>query len=60
MNKVINDINREEIAGTFYEKELPKKKNQKESRAKKVIKRKGDKLCVKWRSYDNLFDSRID
>ena len=35
------------IIGTFYEKELAKK-NKKEFRIEKVIKRKGDKLYVKW------------
>ena len=42
----INDLNGEEIIGTFYEKEL-QKTNQKEFRIEKVIKRKGDKLYVK-------------
>ena len=42
----------EEIIGTFYEKEL-QKTNQQEFRIEKVIKRKGDKLYVKWKSYDN-------
>ena len=37
---VINDLNGEEIIGTFYEKELKKKTNQKEFRIKKVIKKK--------------------
>ena len=36
---VINDINGEEIIGTFYEKEL-QKTNQKEFRVKKVIKKR--------------------
>ena len=49
---VINDINREEIIGTFYEKEL-QKINQQEFRIEKVIKRKGSKLYVKWKEYDN-------
>ena len=40
---VINDLNGEEITGTFYEKELHKT-NQQESRIEKVFKRKGDKL----------------
>ena len=35
-------------AGTFYEKEL-QKTNQKEFRIEKVLKRKGDKLYVKWK-----------
>ena len=43
---VINDLNDEEITGTFYEKEL-QKTNQEEFRTEKVIRRKGDKLYVK-------------
>ena len=56
---VINDLNGEEIIGIFYEKEL-QKTNQKEFRIEKVIKRKGDKLYVKWKGYDNSFNSWID
>ena len=36
---VINDLNGEEIIGTFYEKEL-QKSNQKEFRIEKVLKKK--------------------
>ena len=39
MAYVINDLNGEEIIGTFYEKEL-QKTNQQEFRIEKVIKRK--------------------
>ena len=56
---LINDLNGEEIVGTSYEKEL-KKKNQKEFRIEKVIKRKRDKLYVKWKGYNNSFSSWID
>ena len=56
---VINDLNGEEITGSFYKKEL-QKINQKEFRVKNVIKRKGDKLYVKWKGYDNSFNSWID
>ena len=56
---VINDLNGEEIVQTFYQKEL-QNKNKKEFRAKKVIKRKGNKLYVKWKGYNNLFDRWID
>ena len=56
---VINDLNGEEIIGTFYEKEL-QKTNQEEFRIEKVIRRKGDKLYVKWKAYDNSFNSWID
>ena len=41
------DLNAEEIDETFYEKEL-QKTNQTEFRIEKVIKRKVDKLYVKW------------
>ena len=53
---VINDLSGEEIIGTFYEKEL-QKTNQKEFRIEKVIKKKGDKLYVKWKGYDSSFNS---
>ena len=56
---VINDLNGEEIIGTFYEREL-QNTNQEEFRTEKVIKKKGNKLCVKWKGYDNSFDSWID
>ena len=56
---VINDLNGEEIIGTFYEKEL-QKTSQEEFRIEKVIRRKGDKLYVKWKGYDNSFSSWID
>ena len=56
---VINDLNGEEIIGTFYEKEL-QKTNQQEFRIEKVIKKKGDKLKVKWKGYDSSFNSWID
>ena len=55
----INDLNGEEIIGTFYEKEL-QKANQQEFRIEQVIKRKDDKLCVKWKGYDSSFNSWID
>ena len=56
---IINDLNGEEIIGTFYEKEL-QKINQKEFRIEKVLRKKGDKLYVKWKGYDNSFNSWID
>ena len=56
---VVNDLNGEEIIGKFYEKEL-QKRNQEEFRIKKVIRQKGDKLYVKWKGYDNSFNSVID
>ena len=43
---IINDLNGEQIVGSFYEKEL-EKTNQKEFRIEKVIKRKRNKMYVK-------------
>ena len=56
LTHVINDLNGEEITGTFYEKEL-QKSDQKEFRIGKLIERKVDKLYVKWKHYDNSFNS---
>ena len=56
---VINDLNGEEIIGTFYEKEL-QKTNEQELRTEKVIKKKRKKLYVKWKECDNLFNNWID
>ena len=55
----INDLNGEEIIGSFYEKEL-QKTNQREFRIEKVIRQKGNKLYVKWKGYDHSFTSWID
>ena len=56
---IISDLNGEETVGSFYEKEL-QKPHQKEFRSEKVIKRKGDKLYVKWKGYNNSFNNWID
>ena len=56
---VINDLNGKEIIGIFYKKEL-QNTNQQEFRIEKVIKRKVDKLYIKWKGYDNSFNSWID
>ena len=56
---VINDLNGEPIAGGFYEKELRNTSLEK-SRIEKVLKRKGDQLYIKWKGYDNSFNSWIN
>ena len=56
---IISDLKGEETAGTFYERNC-KKQNKKEFMLEKVIKRKGDKLYVKWKGYDDTFNSWID
>ena len=56
---VINDLDGKEIVGTFYKNEL-QKTSHKEYRTETVIKKKGDKLYFKWKSYNNSFNSWID
>ena len=53
------EVNGDEIIGKFYEKKL-QETNQQEFRIENVIKKKGDKLYVKWKGYDCSFDSWID
>ena len=55
----IRDLNGEEITGSFYEKELQSTDQQK-FRIDKILKRKSDKLYVKWKGYDNSFNSWIN
>ena len=61
---VISDLNGGEIVGTLYEKES-QKTNQKEFRVEIKVEnpvsiRKGDKLNIKWKYYNNFFNSWID
>ena len=56
---VIKDLNSEEINGAFYEKEL-RKTNQEKLRVDKVITKKGNEFYVKWKGYDNSFNSSIN
>ena len=46
--RFISSLNGERTVGTFYEKRL-QKTNQKECRMDKAIKRKDNKLYVKWK-----------
>ena len=56
---VISDLNGEPITGSFYEKEL-QKTSQEKFRIEKSIKRKGDKIYIKWKGYYDSFNSWID
>ena len=56
---VFSHLNGEEIIGSFCEQEL-QKTSQKKSGIVKVLKRKGDKMYVKWKGCDNRFNSWID
>ena len=52
---VISILKDEEIDGTLWEKTF-----RKGFRVEKVLKRKGDKLQIKWRGYDSSFNRWID
>ena len=56
---VFSDLNGEEITGRFYEKEF-QKTSPEEFRMGKVLKRKGDTFYVRWKGYDNRFNSSIN
>ena len=56
---LISNLNGEPITGSIYEKEL-RKTSQEKFRIEKLIKRKADKLYVKWKGYNNPFNSWID
>ena len=56
---LVSDLNGEEITGSFYEKEL-QKVSQEKFRIEKVLKKRGDELYVKWKGYENRFNSWID
>ena len=56
---VASDLNGEKITGSFSEKEL-QKTSQEKRRIEKVLKRKGNKLYVKWKGYNNLFNGWVD
>ena len=53
---VVNDHNSEKIVGTFYGNDLQKK----EFRTEKAIKKKDDKLYIKWKEYNNSFNRWCD
>ena len=56
---IISDLKGAEFVEIFQEKQL-QKTNQKEFKAEKIIKRKGDKLHVIWKGYNNSFNICID
>ena len=54
---VIIDLTGKEIVEKFYENKFQQNKNQKEFRIENEIRRKCNKLYVKWKFYDNSFNS---
>ena len=57
---VTSDLKDEEIVGTFYDRGFTEKQIKKSLDLKKIIKRKGDKLYVEWKGYNNYFNSWMD
>ena len=58
----MKDLNGEKLDGTFYQEELLKT-NMKENDLyiiEKVIKKVGNNYLVKWRGYDNSFNSYVN
>ena len=56
----LKDLNNEKLQGTFYEQELQKTKQDDLYTIEKILKTNKDKIYVKWRGYDNSFNSWID
>ena len=56
---IFSNLKGEEIVGKFYKKKL-QKTNQKKFRVERIIKIKSNKQYVKWKGYDNSFNSWID
>ena len=57
---VISDLNGEEIVGIFMKKNCRKLIRKNLELKGKAIKRKGNKLYVKWKVYNNSFNRWID
>ena len=57
---VINDLNGEQITGSFFLWKIIAKKYSRKIRIEKVLKRKDDKLYIKWKEYDNRLNSLVD
>ena len=55
---MISNLSGQLITGIFMKKNC--KKLVQKIRIEKVLKRKGDKLYVKWKGYDNSFNCWID
>ena len=58
----LKDLNGEKLDGTFYQEELLKT-NMKEDGLyiiEKIIKKVGDKCLIKWKEYDDSFNSYVN
>ena len=57
---IVKDYQNQIIAGRFYEHELQKTKNHTAFLIEKVLKRKNNKIFVKWYGFDNTYNSWIN
>lgn len=57
---ILKDVKGETLKGGFYEQELSKTKTGNVYLVDKVIKRKGNKMLVRWRGFDKSSDTWID
>lgn len=57
---ILQDSSNEILKGGFYEQELMKSKTDNVYLVEKVLKRKGNKMLVRWLGYDKKHDSWID
>ena len=55
----LQDLNKKEIKGTFYEPELQKTKQQ-VFRIEEVLEKREKQSLVKWKGYDKTFNSWVD
>ena len=56
----LKDLKNEKLDGNFYEQELQKTKQDDLYTIEKILKTNKDKIYVKWRGYDNSFNSWIN
>ena len=56
----LKDLNNKKLQGTYYEQELQKTKQDDLYTIEKILKTNKDKIYVKWRGYDNSFNSWIN
>lgn len=57
---LLEDLDGRPILGSFYEPELQKTKHEEIYLVEKVLRRKGNKVYVKWLGFDNTHNSWID
>lgn len=57
---LLKDHNGDVLQGSFYEKELQKSKTDDVYLVEKVLRKKGDKLLVKWQGFNGKYNSWVN